>query len=67
MFMMTPERSLVEAASLAKWLIDTKKKPKKVAYIIAANKYKLGLKGRSMVSKEYQLIKDISPGQESLL
>lgn len=59
--------NLSRAASLAKWLIDTKKKPKKVAYIIAANKYKLGLKGRSMVSKEYQLIKDISPGQEPLL
>lgn len=60
--------NLSKAASLAKWLIQVKKKPPTVAYIIAVNKFKLPpMTGRELVRKEYQKIKNINPNQISLI
>ena len=50
--------SLVEAAKLAKWLVEERGTKSSVAYIIAVRKYNLpGMRGREWVRKEYQKIK----------
>lgn len=53
--MMTLEKSLADAARLAKWLIETKGVKRKTAYIISAKKYRLPT--YDLVRREYQKIK----------
>lgn len=61
------EGDIKKAASLAKWLIQSKHKPATVAYIISVNKFKLPpVTGRELVRKEYQKIKNVDPNQTNL-
>ena len=56
--------NIKKAASLANWLIAEKGKKANVAYIIAANKYKVNPLDRGLIIKARQ---EIKPKQLSLL
>lgn len=58
------EDKIYQAANLAHWLITKKGMKAKVAYIIAANKYKIHPQFRGEISKKRQ---DLKSKQQTLI